>query len=135
MSISKLFGMLALLSTAGLQADNLRQEYPGSYSDVVSAARQEKDLVIYGVMHADAAVSDILRNFHARYPFVEIRNFDDDGARTYRRFIGELRSGRPTADFIWSSAMDLQEKLINDGFSQAYASPEMPALPGWAHWQ
>jgi iron(III) transport system substrate-binding protein len=135
MSISKLFGMLALLSTAGLQADNLRQEYPGSYSDIVSAARQEKKLVIYGVMHADAAVADILSNFHARYPFVEIQNFDDDGARTYRRFIGELRSGRPTADFIWSSAMDLQEKLINDGFSQAYASPEMPALPGWAHWQ
>jgi len=43
MSISKLFGMLALLSTAGLQADNLRQEYPGSYSDIVSAARQEKN--------------------------------------------------------------------------------------------
>jgi hypothetical protein len=63
MSISKLFGMLALLSTAGLQADNLRQEYPGSYSDIVSAARQEKKLVIYGVMHADAAVADILSNF------------------------------------------------------------------------
>ena len=31
--------------------------------------------------------------------------------------------------------MDLQEKLINDGFSLPYASPEMAAIPPWAHWQ
>jgi iron(III) transport system substrate-binding protein len=31
--------------------------------------------------------------------------------------------------------MDLQEKLINDGFSMSYTTPEMGALPGWAHWQ
>jgi iron(III) transport system substrate-binding protein len=31
--------------------------------------------------------------------------------------------------------MDLQEKLINDGLSLPYTSPEMPYLPGWAHWQ
>ena len=31
--------------------------------------------------------------------------------------------------------MDLQEKLINDGYAQPYASPEMPSLPSWAHWQ
>jgi iron(III) transport system substrate-binding protein len=86
-------------------------------------------------MHADAAVSDLLAHFRQRYPFIEIDNSDGDGAKTYRRFVGEVSSGKPTADFIWSSAMDLQEKLINDGFSLAYASPEMSALPGWAHWQ
>lgn len=31
--------------------------------------------------------------------------------------------------------MDLQEKLINDGFSMSYTTPEMAALPAWAHWQ
>ena len=31
--------------------------------------------------------------------------------------------------------MDLQEKLINDGFSLSYATPEMPYLASWAHWQ
>ncbi|HEY4077663.1 MAG TPA: ABC transporter substrate-binding protein [Rhizomicrobium sp.] len=86
-------------------------------------------------MHADAAVSDLLAHFHQRYPFIEIHNSDGDGAKTYRRFVREVSSGKPTADFIWSSAMDLQEKLINDGFSLAYASPEVSSLPGWAHWQ
>lgn len=135
MGVSKLLGMLALFGTVGLQAGDFGWELASSRADVVTAARQEKHLVIYGVMHADAAVADLLKQFRQQYPFVEIQNFDDDGARTYRRFIGDLKAGRPTADFIWSSAMDLQEKLINDGFSQAYASPEMSALPAWAHWQ
>ncbi len=119
----------------GLHADNFAPDYPRSYGEVVDAARQEKRLVIYGVMHADAAVNDLLAAFRRRYPFIVIDNSDGDGALTYKRFKDETAAGKPSADFIWSSAMDLQEKLINDGFSAAYASPEMPFLPGWAHWQ
>ncbi|MET0338154.1 MAG: ABC transporter substrate-binding protein, partial [Caulobacter sp.] len=43
--------------------------------------------------------------------------------------------GLPTADLVWSSAMDMQVKLINDGLAQAYASPEKPNLPQWAMWK
>ena len=106
-----------------------------AYSNTVAHASQERELVIYGVMHADAAVTDLLERFQQHYPFIEIHNSDGDGAKTYRRFISEVSKGQPTADFIWSSAMDLQEKLINDGFSTPYTTPEMGALPGWAHWQ
>jgi ABC-type Fe3+ transport system substrate-binding protein len=31
--------------------------------------------------------------------------------------------------------MDLQTKLVNDGYAQAYASPEKPYLPPWAIWK
>jgi iron(III) transport system substrate-binding protein len=31
--------------------------------------------------------------------------------------------------------MDLQIKLVNDGYAQAYASPEKPNLPAWAIWK
>lgn len=31
--------------------------------------------------------------------------------------------------------MDLQIKLVNDGYAQAYSSPEKPNLPGWAIWK
>ena len=31
--------------------------------------------------------------------------------------------------------MDLQIKLVNDGYAQAYASPEKPNLPPWAIWK
>ena len=40
-----------------------------------------------------------------------------------------------SADLVWSSAMDLQVKLINDGFAQGYASPEKPALPPVSVWK
>ena len=131
----RLCGALALLFlTASLSVGNANS-YGDADGDVVAAAKQEKTLVIYSVVHADAAVRDLLSAFHGRYPFIQVVNSDDDGARTYKRFKGEIAAGKPSADFIWSSAMDLQEKLINDGLSLPYASPEMPYLPGWAHWQ
>jgi len=119
----------------GLVGDNRTASYPHANADIVAAARQEKQLVIYSVVHADSAVRDLLEAFHRRYPFIEVKNSDDDGARTYRRFKREIAAGQPSADFIWSSAMDLQEKLINDGLSMPYETPEMQYLPAWAHWQ
>lgn len=38
-------------------------------------------------------------------------------------------------DLVLSSAMDLQVKLVNDGFAQPYRSPETLALPEWARWR
>lgn len=132
MKLSVIFGFLWAL---GLQADAVVHSYADSYSETAAGARREGELIIYGVMHADAAVDDLLSHFHAHYPFIKIRNSDGDGAKTFRRFIREVSSQQPSADFIWSSAMDLQEKLINDGFSMSYTTPEMAALPAWAHWQ
>ena len=130
-----LIACIALLWTFGLRADVLQDSYPRSYADIVAAAGAEKQLVVYNTVHADPAVKDILSAFRQRYPFITVQDSDDDAALTYKRFVGELAAGRPSADFIWSSAMDLQEKLINDGYAQPYASPEMPYLPSWAHWQ
>jgi iron(III) transport system substrate-binding protein len=127
--------MLAVLWALGLKADASFRNYLGAYPDTNARAQQEGELVIYGVMHADAAVQDLLSHFHERYQFLNIRNSDGDGAKTYRRFIHEVSEDRASADFIWSSAMDLQEKLINDGYSLSYTTPEMTALPSWAHWQ
>lgn len=132
MKWSILFGVLWAL---GLKADATFQNYFGPYSNTNIQAQQEGQLIIYGVMHADTAVEDLLSHFHKRYPFLDIRNSDGDGAKTYRRFIREVSNGQASADFIWSSAMDLQEKLINDGYSMSYTTPEMAALPSWAHWQ
>ncbi|MBU3077409.1 ABC transporter substrate-binding protein [Sphingomonas quercus] len=133
--VSRFFPLLAMLMVVSLRADGLAWDYPQSYRSIVEAARQERELIIYSVVHADAAVADLLAAFRQRYPFIHVSNTDGDGARTYRRFKREIAEGRRSADFIWSSAMDLQEKLINDGLSQAYPSPQKPSLPTWAHWQ
>jgi len=38
-------------------------------------------------------------------------------------------------DVIWSSSMDLQIKLANDGYAAEYRSPEAEAIPDWARWK
>ena len=38
-------------------------------------------------------------------------------------------------DLAISSAKDLQTKLANDGYAQAYASPLARSLPDWAIWR
>lgn len=130
-----MIALFALLWTASLRADVLQDDYPRSYADIVTAARSEKQLMIYSTVHADAALNNLLSAFHARYPFITVQDKDGDAALTFKSFMRESASGQPGADFLWSSAMDLQEKLINDGYAQPYASPEMPYLPSWAHWQ
>ena len=44
-------------------------------------------------------------------------------------------SGGPTADFVFSSAMDMQIKLANDGYAQPVAVPAARDWPAWANWQ
>lgn len=131
----RIFAIAGLAVILGLAADNKVANYAQSYIEIVAAARQERELVIYSVVHDDAAIAELLTAFRKLYPFLAVANTDDDAARTYRRFMRETAAGRPSADFIWSPAMDLQEKLINDGLSLPYATPEMPYLASWAHWQ
>ena len=127
--------IVALLWSAALRADSLNRGYPPVYSDIVDGAKLEKQLIVYNALHADAALADLLSAFHKRYPFITVKDSDGDALQTYRRFIREVAAKGVSADFLWSPAMDLQEKLINDGYAQPYTSPEMPSLPSWAHWQ
>ncbi|MEW6639495.1 MAG: ABC transporter substrate-binding protein [Pseudomonadota bacterium] len=82
-----------------------------------------------------AAAADVLAGFRALNPDIAVR---------YAKIVsGELfddvakPSGAPgtTADVVWSSAMDLQIKLANDGLADAYRSPEADGLPAWAQWK
>src|SRR5205823_5974058 len=52
----------------------------------------------------------------------------------YDRVVSESAAGA-TADVLWSSAMDLQVKLVNDGYAARYDSPEARNLPSWAIWR
>ena len=51
------------------------------------------------------------------------------------RIVSETDAGQPTADFAFSSAMDLQMKLANDGYAAAVAVPEARGWPDWANWR
>ncbi|GJD32963.1 hypothetical protein PMNALOAF_4244 [Methylobacterium adhaesivum] len=107
--------------------------YPAGYAELIEAANKEGALSIYST--ADAAeVSELLTQFRALYPKLKVEYADQNSTELYSRYVAEAAAGA-TADLIWSSAMDLQIKLVNDGYAMTYASPEKSALPEWAKWK
>ena len=133
-----LFAALALVAAAtaapGLAAARAPAGYPRSYENVVASAVREGHLSIYSTTDA-REVGDLLRDFRALYPQIAVDYADLNSTELYSRFIAEVAAHEGTADLLWSLAMDLQIKLVNDGYAQAYASPEKPNLPEWAIWK
>ena len=108
--------------------------YPRSYDQLIAAARAERQVIVYA--NADTSeMAPVIVAFQRRYPGVTVRYTDLGSNEMYRRFVAETRARKASADLVWSSAMDQRVKLINDGFAQAYASPEKPALPASAVWK
>jgi iron(III) transport system substrate-binding protein len=120
-----------LFSTFGAGA---QQGYPADYAKTVDAAKKEGKVVIYSTTDA-ASSGALLKDFQALYPDIQVEYSDLNSTELYNRFIAEAAAGSGTADLLWSSAMDLQVKLVADGQALAYASPEIPALPKWAVWK
>jgi iron(III) transport system substrate-binding protein len=108
--------------------------YPRSYANRVSEANKEGTLSIYSTTDA-REVAQLLQDFRSLYPQIRVEYSDINSTELYSRFIAEVAAKEGTADLLWSSAMDLQIKLVNDGYAQAYASPEKPNLPPWAIWK
>jgi iron(III) transport system substrate-binding protein len=134
-SITRWIIALVALVVVGLVTAGMYKGYSHPYDAIVAAAHNEKALVVYSTLHDDTELAELLNAFRREYPFITVHNTDGDSAWTYRRFTQEVKEGRTSADFLWGPAMDLQEKLINDGYAQPYSSPEMAYLPSWAHWK
>lgn len=102
-------------------------------ADLHAAAANEGRVVIYAATDERIA-QPLIEDFERRYPGVRVEYEDMNSGALYRRFLDEARHGG-RADVLWSSAMDLQVKLVNDGYAQPHRSSETAALPGWAVWK
>jgi iron(III) transport system substrate-binding protein len=99
-----------------------------------AAAQKEGRLVVYS--STDSASADpLLQDFKSQYPGIQVEYNDLNTTEVYNRFLAEAAAGAGTADFLWSSAMDLQFQLVKSGNAQSYASPELQHLPKWAVWE
>jgi iron(III) transport system substrate-binding protein len=124
---SVLVGLAALAMLCSLPAG-------GADTSVwLEAARREGSVVVYGTLDRHLA-EPLVAAFEARHPGVRVEFHDMATAEAYERFRAESVAG-PSADVVWSSAMDLQMKLVNDGYAQAHRSGETAALPSWAVWR
>ncbi len=108
--------------------------YPAGYQKIIDAAKKEGKVVIYATTDTKAA-EPIVKDFEALYPGIKVEYNDLNSTELYNRFIGEAAAGAGTGDVTWSSAMDLQVKLVNDGYAVTYKSPEAGKLPAWATWK
>jgi ABC-type Fe3+ transport system substrate-binding protein len=77
----------------------------------------------------------LLEGFQAAHPDIAIVYHDLNTMDLYQRVIREAESGLGSADVALSSAMDLQIKLVNDGYAQALSSLPARRLPEWAVWR
>ena len=126
-----LAGFVLAISSANAE---LPPGYPASYQAIVSAARHEGKVVIYSTTDA-SAVSALIQDFKRLYPGIEVSYNDMNSDEIYPRVVAEAAAKQASADVVWSSAMDLQMKLANDGFAARYRSPEADALPAWSIWR
>lgn len=94
----------------------------------------DKRLVIYSTLDSHLA-APLIAAFQAARPALEVHYEDLLSGEIAARVMQETDAGRPTADFIFSSAMDLQLKLANDGYGQPAPVPAARGWPLWAKWQ
>jgi len=108
--------------------------YPATYAETIAAAKKEGKVVVYSTTDT-AAAGFLIKDFGALYPGISVEYNDMNSTEVYNRFISEKAAGAGSADVLWSSSMDLQIKLVNDGGAMTYASPEIASLPSWAVWK
>src|SRR3954470_8502047 len=121
---------LALVSGTAL-AQAVPPGYPADYAQTIAAANKEGKVVVYSALDTKAA-QPLIKDFSALYPGVKVEYADLNSTELYNRFIAEAASGQGSADVMWSSAMDLQVKLVDEGHALAYTSPEVTMVPSWS---
>jgi iron(III) transport system substrate-binding protein len=120
------------LAAAALVGCAPRVDGQATSGALIRAAEREGEVVVY--VNTDVS-GPIGAGFHRRFPKVKLR-FVELAARPMQdRVIAEADKGGPVGDIAWSSSMDIQVKLINDGYAQTYRSPEARNLPAWAVWR
>lgn len=116
--------------------------YPNDYVEIIARAQREGAVTVYASTDLEV-VQPLIDAFEARYPGIRVRYQDLNTIELHNRFLAEsanLGTATPghdadNADVLWSTAMDLQIKLVNDGHAQRYDSPERDGLPSWAVWR
>ncbi|TNC72172.1 ABC transporter substrate-binding protein [Rubellimicrobium roseum] len=92
------------------------------------------ELVVYWSLD-EALGAPLVEGFQARHPGVAVRAETLLTGEIHDRIVRETEAGRGTADLAFSSAMDLQVKLANDGYAQEAVTPATDGWPAWANWR
>jgi two-component system sensor histidine kinase TctE len=123
----------ALLLAAALLATTIEPSRAAPGTTVYPApAGGERTLTILGATDTPL-FGRFIADFQALRPEIRVVYQETDTLPMYQAASSGQLS--PVPDLMISSAPDLQVKLANDGFAQAYASPWLDRLPHWAQWR
>jgi len=104
------------------------QDVAPAKGQVAVVAESRDQLKIVSTTDA-SEVSDLLADFRALYPRIETVYSKVNSNDIFNRIVEPPSSSEASGDVIWSSAMDLQVKLVNDGYAQPYVSREIAKIP------
>lgn len=77
-------------------------------------------------------VQPVIDDFERKHPGYNIDYVQLGSVELHAQFLADQGAH---ADVLWSSAQDLQTKLVNDGYALRYESPHADFLPRWAMWK
>jgi iron(III) transport system substrate-binding protein len=93
-----------------------------------------RELVIYSSLDSPLA-RPLIEAFQRTAPDVTVRYEDLLTGEIAARVMQETDAGQPTADLIFSSAMDVTVKLANDGYAREAEVAAAATWPDWANWR
>ncbi|MBX3577218.1 MAG: ABC transporter substrate-binding protein [Rhizobiaceae bacterium] len=120
------FATVASCATAAQASETL---FPAA-----NGGASAETLVVYSSLDTPLA-RPMIAGFQAANPDIAVRYEELLTGDIYDRVVRETDAGQGTADVTFSSAMDLQVKLANDGYAQASDLPLSARWPRWANWR
>ncbi|MBL6928711.1 MAG: ABC transporter substrate-binding protein [Rhodospirillales bacterium] len=118
---------LLLVSPSALGETTVETQFP-------ALDAQTERLVVFGSTDL-VAMAPVIEHYQKENPGTAVEYFEVLSADLYDLVRNDkpLNGRRP--DMVISAAMDMQFKLVNDGFAQRHESPQTANLPQWANWR
>ena len=116
--------LLAFLVSPSLNA----AEYPAPQPATPAQQLQILSSTDEGVMKS------LIADFQKQQPAIAVEYIDLNSVPLFERFLKDYENNA-TSDLIISSAMDLQIKLVNDGYAETHTTESLLWLPEWAQWR
>lgn len=120
---------LAIISFCFVQSASAQKVFPAKI-----VTEEAPSLTIYSSLDQQIS-TPLLEAFQKQNPTLKIIYEDLQTLDIYERIIRETDENGTTADLVFSSAMDLQMKLVNDGYAQRVNVANARNWPGWANWR
>ncbi len=107
---------------------------PADVFDFPSPGPQTGTLTIYSTLDAPLA-TPLIEAFQQANPGTSVTYEDLLAGEIAARVVAETDGAGETADLVFSSGMDSQVKLANDGYASPVTLPQSAEWPRWANWR